>query len=263
MPDRSERLLAFASRSLNAAEHNYTQIDRETLSLVWGVKKFNQYLYGRHFTLITDHRPLVSIFNPQKGIPTMACVRLLGLCSWVHTPTPLSSKGQSYMEMQMDFHVFHTCNPPKKWLIQLLCFMLHKWNPYLSQVLRWKEKRAKTQSCQTILLWMVGRPVVTLSSLRTPPAKTNYPFAKDVSCGELVSSCHPNYVQRYWTHCTMDIWVLRWKVLLEAMFGGQALIVKWRIWLNPALFASRRCASLKQHLYTRGSGHPLHGNAFI
>ncbi|KAL4008501.1 hypothetical protein ACER0C_002353 [Sarotherodon galilaeus] len=76
MPDGSERPVAFASRSLNAAERNYAQIDREALSLVWGVKKFNQYLYERHFTLITDHRPLVSIFNPQKGIPTMAAARL-------------------------------------------------------------------------------------------------------------------------------------------------------------------------------------------
>ncbi|XP_030586939.1 uncharacterized protein K02A2.6-like [Archocentrus centrarchus] len=76
MPDGLERPIAFASRSLNAAERNYAQIDREALSLVWGVKKFNQYLYGRHFTLITDHRPLVSIFNPQKSIPTMAAARL-------------------------------------------------------------------------------------------------------------------------------------------------------------------------------------------
>ncbi|XP_062405896.1 uncharacterized protein K02A2.6-like [Sardina pilchardus] len=74
--DGTERPIAFASRSLNAAERNFAQIDREALSLVWGVKKFNQYLYGKHFTLLTDHKPLVSIFNPTKGVPAMAAARL-------------------------------------------------------------------------------------------------------------------------------------------------------------------------------------------
>lgn len=54
----------------------FTQIDREGLCLVWGVKKFNQYLYGRRFTLITDHQPLVTIFNPKKSIPAMTAARL-------------------------------------------------------------------------------------------------------------------------------------------------------------------------------------------
>ncbi|MGH0134926.1 UNVERIFIED_CONTAM: hypothetical protein FKN15_004271 [Acipenser sinensis] len=76
MQDGSERPIAFASRSLSAAERNYAQIDREGLSLVWGVKKFNQYLFGKKFTLVTDHQPLVSIFNPRKGVPEMAAARL-------------------------------------------------------------------------------------------------------------------------------------------------------------------------------------------
>ena len=44
--------------------------------MVWGVKKFHLYLFGRHFTLVTDHGPLTSIFNPRKGIPAMTVARL-------------------------------------------------------------------------------------------------------------------------------------------------------------------------------------------
>ncbi|XP_062865163.1 uncharacterized protein K02A2.6-like [Trichomycterus rosablanca] len=76
MADGSERPIAFASRSLTSAERNYAQIDREALSLVWGIKKFHHYLYGQRFTLVTDHQPLVSIFNPRKGIPVMSATRL-------------------------------------------------------------------------------------------------------------------------------------------------------------------------------------------
>lgn len=76
MDDCSERPIAFASRSLTKAEKNYAQIDKEALSLVWGVKRFNQYLFGREFTLITDHQPLMSIFSPQKGVPMTAAARM-------------------------------------------------------------------------------------------------------------------------------------------------------------------------------------------
>ena len=76
MVDGSERPIAYASRSLTSAERNYAQIDREALSLVWGIKKFHHYLFGQRFTLVTDHQPLVSIFNPRKGVPVMSATRL-------------------------------------------------------------------------------------------------------------------------------------------------------------------------------------------
>ena len=76
MPDGSERPVAFASRSLTKTERKYAQIDKEALSIVWGVKRFHVYLYGRRFTLITDHKPLTAIFHPEKGVPSMTAARL-------------------------------------------------------------------------------------------------------------------------------------------------------------------------------------------
>ncbi|XP_061177726.1 uncharacterized protein K02A2.6-like [Saccostrea echinata] len=76
MDDGTERPIAFASRSLTKAEKAYSQIDKEALALYWGVVKFHTYLYGRHFTLVTDHKPLVSILNPSAGIPAMTAARL-------------------------------------------------------------------------------------------------------------------------------------------------------------------------------------------
>lgn len=76
MNDGTERPIAFASRSLSKSESNYSQIDKEATAIYWGLKKFYPYCYGRKFTLITDHKPLVSIFDPNRNLPTMAATRI-------------------------------------------------------------------------------------------------------------------------------------------------------------------------------------------
>jgi len=57
-------------------KRNYSQINKEALSLVRGVRKFHKYLFGHHFTLVTDHEPLISIFNPEKGVLARTVARL-------------------------------------------------------------------------------------------------------------------------------------------------------------------------------------------
>ncbi|XP_063390080.1 uncharacterized protein K02A2.6-like isoform X1 [Cydia fagiglandana] len=75
-PDGTERAVAYASRALTPAEMHYSQIHKEALAIVFATDKFHQYLFGRKFILRTDHKPLVSIFGPNVGIPITAASRL-------------------------------------------------------------------------------------------------------------------------------------------------------------------------------------------
>lgn len=76
--DGVERPISFASRTLTAAEKKYSQIQKEATAIIFGVRRFHQYLYGRSdpFVLKTDHKPLITIFGPNRGIPEVSANRL-------------------------------------------------------------------------------------------------------------------------------------------------------------------------------------------
>ena len=63
-PDNSiPRPITFANKSMSAAEKRCSSIERETLSILHGLQKFHHYCLANEISIITDHKPLVAIFE--------------------------------------------------------------------------------------------------------------------------------------------------------------------------------------------------------
>ncbi|XP_026288983.1 uncharacterized protein K02A2.6-like [Frankliniella occidentalis] len=71
-----ERPIAYASKSFTTAEQGYSQIEREAAAVIFAFKKFQHYLYGRHFELVTDNTGLMSLLNPKHQRTAVAVGRI-------------------------------------------------------------------------------------------------------------------------------------------------------------------------------------------
>ena len=76
LPDGTERPIAFASRTLTPTEKKYTQIEKEGLACVFSVKRCHSCLLCQLFTLVTDHKPLVSPFEERRAMPAHASAQI-------------------------------------------------------------------------------------------------------------------------------------------------------------------------------------------
>ncbi|XP_053684229.1 uncharacterized protein K02A2.6-like [Sabethes cyaneus] len=71
-----EKPVFYVSSTLSVTEKNFPKLHREALAVVFGLTKFFKYINGKRFTIVTDSKPLASIFNFKKGIPLLTVTRL-------------------------------------------------------------------------------------------------------------------------------------------------------------------------------------------
>lgn len=71
-----EKPLGFMSRTLTPVGKRYSQLDKEGLAVIFGIQRFHKYLNGRTFTICTDHKPLIYLFNEAKAVPQMGSPRV-------------------------------------------------------------------------------------------------------------------------------------------------------------------------------------------
>ena len=74
--DSTERPIAYASRTLTPSERNYSQLEKEGLACIFGIKKFHDYVFGHSFELITDHKPLLGLLKEYCATSQQAFSRI-------------------------------------------------------------------------------------------------------------------------------------------------------------------------------------------
>uniref|UniRef100_A0A5S6QAX4 RNA-directed DNA polymerase n=1 Tax=Trichuris muris TaxID=70415 RepID=A0A5S6QAX4_TRIMR len=174
-----EVTIAFASRTLTRSERNYAQIDREALALIWGVRKFHHFLYGRQFTLVTDHKPLLGLFSPSKSTPDIISPKMLRWSTilnaysykMVHKPgtqignaDALSrlSCNASHEEKPEPREIFFIEELPSPALTAAEIAKLTQRDPQLSSVLNWVWKGWPSRSEQGFEAYFAKRNELTV-----------------------------------------------------------------------------------------------------
>ena len=69
--------IAYASRALTKSQQNYVQLEKETLAITFGCRKFHQYVYGREVIVESDQKPLQAIFSKPLFKSPLRLQRLL------------------------------------------------------------------------------------------------------------------------------------------------------------------------------------------
>ncbi|OMH78852.1 Retrovirus-related Pol polyprotein from transposon [Zancudomyces culisetae] len=114
MQEEGKRPISYASRITNVYEKNYSVTHLEGLAVIWSIKKFKYYLWGKHFTIRTDHKSLLQLFDGTEITGRVArWAMILRNYNYTITHCPgkynpadaLSRTNQPYFESWKSLHI--------------------------------------------------------------------------------------------------------------------------------------------------------------
>jgi len=119
------KVIAYASRSLSTVESRYSQTEKEALSIVWAVEHFHIFLYGKEFTLITDHKPLEIIYGNSSSKTSARIERWvlrLQPYTFIVKYKPGSENAADYLSRHV---VDASCSKQEKYTEEYISFITH------------------------------------------------------------------------------------------------------------------------------------------
>lgn len=195
MEDGTEKPVIMSSRTLQDHERRYAQIDKEALAIMFGLKKFRQYLLGRKFVICSDHKPLLGIFGRGKPIPELISARMLRWALMLNTfdyeiqyrpgkklgnadslsrmPTP-STEGEEeiFLLEPSDLIGINSKNIAKEtdkdqMLKRIKFYLLHGWPDKVdSELLPFQRRRESLSLSKDCILW-ANRVIIPKSMQQT------------------------------------------------------------------------------------------------
>ena len=109
-PNEGWCTIAYASRFLNKCEQRYSVNELELLGVVWSCEYFRHYLYGAEFTVLTDHKALLSLMNSHHGNKTYQS----RLTRWIDRLLPFNFKMEHIAGTKMGLVDYISRNPVGK-----------------------------------------------------------------------------------------------------------------------------------------------------
>ena len=201
-----EKPVAYVSRTLSPAEVNYAHIEREALAIIFGVKRFNQYLYGHEFILVTDHRPLCKLFGHADGVRPLAAARMqrwamiLSAYSYKieYVPGPANQCADCLSRLPVQCSKIHPAEEGNA------VHAMHTTTLPVTAIVKQQKTRSYHEyahMCNKIL----GHFQYQKKLPHFIERKKSLPFQMAVCCGGSELLCHQSFSPRYWASCTLGI----------------------------------------------------------
>ena len=239
--ERRERVVAYASRTLNTHERKWGASEKECLSLVYAVTHFHNFLYGNHFTIITDHAAL-KYLKKQRDSNHKLLRWSLRLAEYdftvIHKSGKLHVDADALSRLRSDtVHELLNPSPPMDTEISVLQLSAIPWEPVSDKI--HDVAAAHVQSAKNINT----TPPLDIPSIRS--AQRN-----DPTCSGIIRALQQIKIQDPQQR-GLSNFKLKNDILLSSGNGRAISKGLWRIVLPPAL---RYSALLQMH------DHPLAGH---